>query len=115
MKINPENVDPLIQSVQKSRELLIQKENQRKELSEKLANLKSQKLNLMNEVASIRVGPNQANTVEKIHQDSKLTELTIKGLKNAMMQMHLKESFIKAAKQVESNIDVLIEKQTVKM
>lgn len=98
----------------KSREVLIQNVKERKELTEKLAELKNKQLKLTNECAQIRVGPNQINSVDKILQDSTMNEVTLKGFKNTLLQNLKDDIYVRASKQVENNIDLLIEKQADK-
>lgn len=60
---------------QEIRAEIIDIEKQIQEQTQKLINLKKQKLELMQQIVEIRVGPDQHDTVEKCYQDAKSNEL----------------------------------------
>ena len=96
------------------RKILIEKETELKDLTEQLADLTKMQLQLTNDCAQIRVGPNQINSVEKILQDSMINEVTLNGFKNTLLQTLKDDIYLRASKQVENNIDLLIQKQIEK-
>ena len=78
--------------------MLIQKEEELKDLTEKLAELKHLELKLTNDCAQIRIGPIQINSVDKILQDSMMNEVKLQGFKNTLVQNLKDDIYLRAAK-----------------
>lgn len=104
------NLNALAGTLHKDYMVVLELESEKRQLTEELIKLKNRKVHFMNLCAEMRTGPYQKNTVETKNAECKALQIKAETIQKVMIHEVTTSTThaVKAVKEVESNIDILL-------